>query len=148
MTITLNIDCLLELVKATLLVVRFVSLFFVDCPWLNFRHPITFWARMMFWPGLSVTPQMTKIVKIAKMAKSTVQRTEGICYKCSHLRHTRSRESIDSENTDARESHEIIITVRRIMTTLWFGRWGISRTRTWRWRFIYMYSFCQCTCCT
>ena len=35
-----------------------------------------------------------------------------------HLRHTRSRESIDSENTDARESHELIITMRRIVTTL------------------------------
>ena len=139
MTITLNINCLLELVKAALLVVRFVSLSVVDYLWLNFRYPITFWARMMLCPGLSVTPQMTKIVKIAKMAKSTIQRTKDICYKCSHLRNTRSRESIDWENTDAREGHKIIITMRRIMTTLWFGRWRISWTRTWCWRLIYSF---------
>ena len=45
---------------------------------------------------------------MTKMTKSYIQRTEDMCYKCSHLRHTRSREGVDSENTDAHDCHETI----------------------------------------
>ena len=42
------------------------------------------------------------------MTKSYIQRTEDIYYKRSHLRHTKSREGVDSENTDAHDCHKTI----------------------------------------
>ena len=31
-----------------------------------------------------------------------------MCYKCTHLRYTRNREGVDSENTDAHDCHKTI----------------------------------------
>ena len=64
MTITLNIDCLLELVKAALLVVRF-----------EFQIPNYILSKDDVLARVSITPQMTKIVKIAKVAKSITPET-------------------------------------------------------------------------
>ena len=43
-----------------------------------------------------------------KMTRSYIQQTEDIRYKCSYLRCTRSREGVDSENTDAHDCHKAI----------------------------------------
>ena len=45
---------------------------------------------------------------MTKMTKAYIKQMADMCYKCTHLRCTRSIEGVESENTDAHDCHKTI----------------------------------------